>query len=368
MTTLEARVRERLKEFQARIDAVPRLEAEMARLRTQGVTETDAHMKALVSELEDARMASTQQVEYLLKSGPYIESYNAIVDEDAAPASSSAPKAPVGAQTGGMDEFVNIRGMHNKQKVFHEYLIDVEGYPPDLAGAHYYKKDDHEKDNECDMCSQTLVLENSQAMLICTACGFCKPCIEMTSANLTFEQETTRDLVTSFSYKRLNHFTEWLSSLTCKRTSTEIPQEVLDAVRMEFKKARATQRGDIKPAKVREYLKKLQQQRYYEHMHQICAELHGTPPPQISADLEKKLRSMFLEIQAPFAAAVAAVCPKRKNFLSYSYVLYKFCQLLGHDDLCKHFPLLKSTQKLYTQDMIWRVICQNLEWEFVPSL
>lgn len=39
--------------------------------------------------------------------------------------------------------------------------------------------------------------------------------------------------------------------------NTEIPQTVIDAVKAEFKKTRTTTRAEIKPTKVREFLKKL---------------------------------------------------------------------------------------------------------------
>ena len=62
-------------------------------------------------------------------------------------------------------------------------------------------------------------------------------------------------------------------------------------------------------------------------------------------------------------------CPKdRKNFLSYSYVLHKFVQLLGLDEFLACFPLLKSREKLHQQDQIWKKICEELKWEFIKSL
>ena len=57
---------------------------------------------------------------------------------------------------------------------------------------------------------------------------------------------------------------------------------------------------------------------------------------------------MFKEIQVPFMKH----CPEnRKNFLSYSYVLHKFCELLELDYLLEYFPLLKSREKLQQQDL-----------------
>ena len=62
-------------------------------------------------------------------------------------------------------------------------------------------------------------------------------------------------------------------------------------------------------------------------------------------------------------------CPKnRKNFLSYSYVLHKFVELLGLDEFLPSFPLLKSREKLHQQDLIWEKICRDLGWEFIRSL
>lgn len=44
------------------------------------------------------------------------------------------------------------------------------------------------------------------------------------------------------------------------------------------------------------------------------------------------------------------------------------CELLGKDDLLKYFPLLKSKQKLHEQDKIWKDICADLRWQFIPSV
>ena len=85
----------------------------------------------------------------------------------------------------------------------------------------------------------------------------------------------------------------------------------------------------------------------------------------MSREIEERLRVMFREIQNPFIK----YCPKdRKNFLSYSYVLHKFCELLEYDDFLDKFPLLKSREKLHQQDLIWKNICEYLNWEFIKSI
>ena len=118
-------------------------------------------------------------------------------------------------------------------------------------------------------------------------------------------------------------------------------------------------------SKMREILKRLRINKYYEHINYILNRINGIPTPQFSAELEEKLCIMFRDIQGPFLKH----CPKdRKNFLSYSYVLYKFFQILGLNDYLKYFPLLKSREKLYLQDQIWKNICIDLNYPIIPSL
>ncbi len=61
----------------------------------------------------------------------------------------------------------------------------------------------------------------------------------------------------------------------------------------------------------------------------MCNILNGVPAPKLSAALEERLKAMFVEIQEPFKRNCP---PERKNFLSYSYTLYKFCELLGEGE------------------------------------
>jgi hypothetical protein len=62
------------------------------------------------------------------------------------------------------------------------------------------------------------------------------------------------------------------------------------------------------------------------------------------------------------------VCPNRRNFLSYAFVLRKLTGIIGIKVVDDHyFPLLKSREKLYVMDNVWRGICQELHWKFERS-
>jgi hypothetical protein len=147
--------------------------------------------------------------------------------------------------------------------------------------------------------------------------------------------------------------------------TTTPSDELIDKLLIELKKDRIKDVNKITKQRIKGYLKKLRYTKQYEHIPAIINKLCGLPPPIISRSLQEKLISMFQEAQTPFEK----YCPKgRKNFLSYSYTLHKMCQLLGEDQLVPCFPLLKSREKLYFQDKMWKSICQELKWEFVASL
>jgi len=135
-------------------------------------------------------------------------------------------------------------------------------------------------------------------------------------------------------------------------------------IKSELNKLRIKDFSMLTRNKMRPILKKLRFNKYYEHTPHIINKLNGLPPPAIDRETESELRKMFMMIQIPFKKH----CPKkRKNFLSYSYVLHKCCQLLGLD-VYRAFPLLKSRAKLQEHDAIWRGICRDLGWRYSRSI
>lgn len=213
----------------------------------------------------------------------------------------------------------------------------------------------------CETCGIEKTTHLSDGCMICTKCG------EISYIVIDSDKPSYKDPpqeISYFAYKRINHFNEWLAQFQAKET-TDIPKELYDQILLEIKKERIDNMRDLKQSKVREILKKLKQNKYYEHVPHIINKINGLPPPIMSRETEEELRRMFKEIQIPFQK----FCPKdRKNFLSYSYVLHKFVQLLDLDEYLDCFILLKSREKLHQQDLIWSQICKYLKWEFIPSV
>jgi hypothetical protein len=134
---------------------------------------------------------------------------------------------------------------------------------------------------------------------------------------------------------------------------------------IEIKKQRITNMAEINCTKIKSILKSIKKNKYYDHIAHIIYRLNGIPTPSLTPELEEQLRNMFKQIQIPYWKHSP---PKRKNFLSYSYVLHKMTQLLEKDEYLPCFQLLRSREKLAAQDAIWKLICKDLGWQFYPSI
>ena len=219
-----------------------------------------------------------------------------------------------------------------------------------------------EKINICINCgNEKLVYKNLESEIFCSKCGYTEKVLF--ENDKTSYKETPKE-ISYFAYKRINHFNEWITQFQGKET-TDIPNNIYQEVLIEIKKNIHLDIQNITNKQVREILKKLKYNKYYENIPNIINIITNRDSPIIAREYEEKLRSMFKEIQIPFTNN----CPEnRKNFLSYSYVLHKFCELLELDHLLQYFSLLKSREKLQQQDSIWKKICNDLEWQYIPSI
>lgn len=216
--------------------------------------------------------------------------------------------------------------------------------------------------NICSYCgTETVHFYAHESIYSCTKCHTIEKII--TDNEKPSYKDPPKE-ISYFSYKRINHYTEWLNQIQGKET-TEIPNEVFASIMNELKKQRISDINTVTNSKVKEILKKLKINKYYEHIPYILNRISGNPNPHLSHELEEKLKHMFKEIQVPFLKFSPL---NRKNFLSYSYVIHKFIQLLGQNEYLKYFPLLKSREKLHQQEEIWKKICTDLDWQFIRSI
>lgn len=234
----------------------------------------------------------------------------------------------------------------NKTDLFDKYCQITEGIRvnPD---------DGSKRIKYCLECKIEKILNLVESSYICSLCG---------DMEMIIMDEDVQ--IKDYSpYKRLNRFREWLNAFQAKQ-SPEINESLYKDIIDELNKRRISDLSILNREKMRSILKKLKFNHLYEHTHYIINKLSGLPPPKITRDMEKMFIRMFLMIQEPWTKYKPI---DRKNFLSYGYVLHKFCELLELDHLLDCFPLHKQLDILMDNDGIWKKICSDLNWDFISS-
>lgn len=246
-----------------------------------------------------------------------------------------------------------------KKKIFDEYIQRMgmsNGMVVTEAAETLKKMAEH-----CSTCNMPREELTAEGILVCPKCGSEEYSLVVSDSPSFRDPPKERN---NYAYKKMNHLNEILNQFQAKE-STKIPDEVMNEVICEIKKRRIDNIASLTEQDIRDILKKLERNRYYEHATHILSRLNGNPPPTITAEIEEKIRAMFQEIQAPFLL----YCPDdRRNFLSYAYIIYKFLELLELDEYKVHFTLLKSRDRLISHDQIWKKICEYLSWEFIQSV
>jgi hypothetical protein len=257
-----------------------------------------------------------------------------------------------------LNNFFNIED--NKQIEDQNILTSTQKYFKNINN-NYIDQDNYIFPTDiCNKCKNgELIPIDYEGILVC---NFCSNNVKFLIENEKPSYKEPPKEVCFYAYKRINHFREILAQFQAKET-TQIPDEVLENIRAQIKKERI-ELSQITNKKAKEILKKLGYNKYYEHIPFIKDKL-GIRPPIMSPELEETLCNLFSSIQEPYSK----FCPEeRVNFLNYYYTVYKLCELLDQKQFLPYFPMLKDREKRIEQDEIWKKICNELDWEFIPTI
>jgi hypothetical protein len=215
----------------------------------------------------------------------------------------------------------------------------------------------------CEICNVgEMIPQDEEGILICNNQGCGKFITYIVDSSKPTNKEPPNE-VSYTAYIRLNHFKEILSQFQAKET-TQIPEEVINAIKARIKKERIQDMSLINYDKMRDILRKLGFNKYFEHIQYINS-LFGIKPPIMNEELHETLCVLFIEIQKPWAVH----CPaNRTNFFNYTYTLHQLCVLLDQTQYLPYIPMMKDREKQLEQDMIWKKVCNDLDWEYFPSV
>jgi predicted nucleic acid-binding Zn-ribbon protein len=394
-TTLEAHHQQKMQGFTEQKGRMAELKAELTKKRAafkRAAPYTD-EARQLSDSIEDIRKqiaaveADTQRLDYFLDVGDMLFQYfdaqeelargsdistsaapmrmpaNSVLSyfmEEAPAADKVAHVGPESPSTKKKASDISSKEGLNRDKMMERYLAVVE--PNAIKSGIMPGSGIDPGWGCCPTCDVEMTFYQNEALLGCPKCGH-EEFILVDSEKPSYKDPPRE--ITYFAYRKINHFNEWLAQFQAKE-NTNISQAVVDAVMSELRKERIVDPKKVKKEKIRDILQKLKMPKMYDHVQQIKNLIqHQMTNLTLSKDMEERLQNMFKDIQPAF---IKYCPPDRSNFLSYPYVLYKFCQLLDMDEFLPCFQLLKSREKLYDCDCVWQKICEEMRWEFIRSI
>ena len=359
--TLDGKHKEFINEFvKDEYDTIPDLKIEKEQLKqkmadTQLTIEEQLDAKDRLKEINDSiKQCRNKKKEYYLDNSKLIFDYfenKKNISKGSVPI--NQPKSKL------LDNFFKIKSTETvvadckTGNIVQQYLSNIDDSFLDI-NLYIHAND------VCQHCFKgELIPLDDEGVLICNICSRHIPYL-IENEKPSYKEPPKE--VCFYAYKRINHFKEIVAQFQGKET-TQIPPEVIENIKQQIKKER-TDISLITNQKTKEILKKLGYNKYYEHIPFIKDKL-GIKPPIMTPEFEDTLFNLFMELQAPYSK----FCPDdRVNFLNYYYTAYKLCELLGESHYLEHFPMLKDREKRIDQDTIWKKICQELNWEFIPTI
>jgi hypothetical protein len=366
VTSLDEKHTEMLNQFhEIETDRIPQLFKDIENLKIQ-IKSLEPTQIELFLDIKDQiaqkrsqiKSLQSQKKRYLLDNSKYIFDYF----EQKKQISSGEPAQNINV----LHSFFKIRSKNpdredpdkyvQSKKLYQEYWKNVNN---EFINPHDYIM----SSDVCQSCHKgELVPQDEEGILICNniECGKFIPYVVDSSKPNNKEPPNE---VSYTAYIRLNHFKEILSQFQAKET-TQIPDEVIEAIKGRIKKERIQDMSLINYDKMREILRKLGLNKYFEHIQYINS-LFGIKPPIMSEELHETLCVLFIEIQKPWAMHCP---PNRTNFFNYTYTLHQLCVLLDQTQYLPYIPMMKDRDKQLEQDMIWKLVSKELDWEFFPTI
>jgi len=240
----------------------------------------------------------------------------------------------------------------NRATLQHKYLMKMDkNY---ACGKTKAKKQLH-----CVKCNNEMILHHLEGCYICNKCG------EVEYVIMDVELPNNKELANEkqkYPYKKINHMKEKLTQFQAIESAT-VPEESCNFIRNELRRHRIDPEK-CQPEQILKILKRNKLIGLYEHLQQIYCKLTGAKPMILETEIKEEMYDMFQKMQTPYRNHRP---PGRSNFLNYSFVINKLFHILKKPKHANFFPMLKSKDKLRTQEQIWKLICADLGWEFIPS-
>ena len=292
--TIDEKHTEMLLQFSKnKIELIPQLNSEIhtLKLRLQKIKKNaniDEYMNIkdkIKQNQNEIKSLTTQEKQYYLDNAKYIFDYF----EQKKDISSDGNKK----NTNVLNSFFKIHSNNEESHIdkYNKAKKTYHAYWKNVTNDYMNIQDYIVPSDCCEFCKTgELIPQDEEGILICnnSACG--KFISYIVDSSKPTNKEPPNE-VSYTAYIRLNHFKEILSQFQAKET-TQIPEEVIQAIKDRIKKERIKDYNEINYDKMREILRKLGLNKYFEHIQYINS-IFGIKPPIMSEELHETLCVLF---------------------------------------------------------------------------
>jgi hypothetical protein len=221
------------------------------------------------------------------------------------------------------------------------------------------------KDIQYDCCEKGSIYEDTNE-LVCWICGkvYNTNIIQNIEDNLNY-----RDLEDYYTnkkaipeYHKSSHLKEKLEQKLGLNISY-IPIEIINKVKEQLNKEKI-KIENLKINDIHKILKKLGYEKFYEFEYAIYNYITNTKLLSLDNIVIKQIESLFTKIENCFKDIKYK---NRKSMFMYDYTIRKILEILGYIEESKHFNPPKDRTKVLDYDKIWKEICTELNFKFIPT-
>lgn len=225
----------------------------------------------------------------------------------------------------------------------------------------------------CSNCKEDTLIENStQGEIVCTNCGN----VFITSSS-SLKHETIydsdkihtvyiNDNIAVNTYNPCQHFRDMIYRsqayevmyIDGQQSGTDFIENIKQYMDQNHIKIESLNYNTLKWI-----LKQNNLQKYYQHIHKIKYLLTGIPPPRFT---EEQIQILLNDNQRIIDAWKKIKPSGRKNIFSYQVQMYKLCELHEWNEFLPLFSLFVSMEKVEKTNQVWKLICNEIGWKYIP--
>lgn len=244
---------------------------------------------------------------------------------------------------------------------------------PDIIQPNSSKKQSSFYQQQCINCESTDFIQEFNKQ-ICTNCGME---VDSVATDSEFVDVERVNFSKKYTYKKYIHFRDTLKNFQGKQNRI-IDKNLINRLEHEMIKdgiIDPTEQDEkqkyerVKKEHIRLYLDQIGENKHYENINLIFAQMTNLKNHTISSDLEDELLKDFEIFTKTFLEISREKTDiQRTNILSSSYILFQLLKRKGYKCREEDFTLPTSQKCRYEAEYIYSLCCEKLGWNYISIL